>query len=567
MKVIGLFVALVYGFSIVCPPDFHGTLDDGMREIFQTLPMTTGLGCNDTELTLSVNAVAEPIYLRKKDVTTRDEPGNIIVVVSVTPETNVTTQTPIVEEYDVEQHQRSLLTFPDNKAKTVAIYHINSIQNQSTDWVVTGDVDDTTDEGLFTELIGTTLYVISWPNNARYTIFHATGCQHSGSWSMVRYDNEAQRFVIATIDTTANVICVAVAVTPNLSNPFHIFEFQHALFNITDFQFSVWGDYYNACWVNGATQRWCSVMERARMINYNYVDMPRINIIEMPLGNTARSNPLRYAPYATMYQDKNTRGPLINEDAPCGVFSTLQEIGAIKTYLCNDVDFVAGTIHLVDKQINVGSFTAFHSCIPTYNVHGSCKRSFFRYNRLAYFYRNGMEKIAYSFIHYMNGMSMIAWGETTDALITNPQTHHAIYSPYTHGLGAVFLWAPSVAYNCRGDLFMIYNRVTYGTVISLDFSYRLHNDPKGVFRNPATFDAPTYEPSSLAKWGYTHAVMGTIQPRHFYGIGATSDYQAIVLSMRISNVTLTYQYTATDMCGNTQTCIRMVYLTNVDTCI
>ena len=412
-------------------------------------------------------------------------------------------------------------------------------------------------------MIDDTLYLISWPHHRRLNLFYNTSCERASGFSVVRYDEEAQRFVISLINSEHNAMCVAIATSTDLEQPFRIFEFKREGFSVSHYLFSVWGDYYNCCWISNSTERWCGVIERSKMINYNMTDMPKITIAQM---DVMTGSSLMNAHMYTMYQDKFSRGPLINMRAPCGVFSILKEDGTIEIHMCTSVNFMMGTMNITKSFIEVGPFTPYHSCIPIYNTMSSCKNSFSKHHRMAYYYKDGVEKVAYTFIKYLNGISVVAWGETMTPLHMNPVVRHNTYAPYLYGQGSVFMWAPSIAFDCRSDVFLLYNRISYGKYISLDFTYKIKGDPNGVLRNPESFYSPYYEVSPLMKWGYTHAVAGTISPRRFFGVGSTSDQFATIISMRIANVTMTYRYTASDECGNTDSCMRQMYLTNSENC-
>jgi hypothetical protein len=542
-------------FNITCPPDYYGSVEDSSSALFGEMPVVTGLGCNDTEPILCVLQYQEPVYLKRvyPFQSTRDTIS--VAGTSVPCETGVHTETPVTTPV-ILNGKRSVAAFPDNSAKTTLHYQIEVTKNQTVDWQVTGDINDDTNEGLFTEMDGTTLGLISWPHNVKFNLFQNSSCAASAPHSMVRFDNEAQRFVVSTTNVVGTVICVALATGADTTGDYRVFEFQHGSFAITGWYFSVWGDYYNACWMNGGTQRWCGVMERQKMVSYNASDLPKM-VIGRVDGDVDSEEP-----FVSMYQDKFARGPLINTHAPCGVFSVLGS-GVIQTRLCTAVDFETGAMNVTENHVNVGSYVPFNSCIPAGTM---CKTSFYRSHRMAYHYRDGTEKVAYAFIKYYNGISVMAWGETLAPLTTNPTAHHHTFDPYYHGFGHVNMWVPSLAYDCRSNLFVLYNRILYGEIISLDFTFRIWGDPPGTLRNPETFGAPVRENEYLSTWGHTHAVSGTVNPRRFFGIGSTSDKYASAMSTRIANATLTYKYGAQDACGNMATCIRTFHLTNAETC-
>lgn len=572
--VIGYAMAMA-PFTIMCAADYEGSIEDSQRQVFIDLPTINGTGCNDTVPSFFVRQYQEPQFLKSLPVLHTRDMGNMTMPIDgmgFSCENNVQMIMPVIENFTLTDESnngmkrvdRSLVTYPVNKAKTTALYNVNVIRNQTYNWHVTGDVNDDSNEGLFTEMEGDMLYVVSWPHDVRFAILNNTACQQAAPCSMVRFDNDAQRFVVTAINTVGTHICMAVSTSENPLGSYRVFEFTAPSFALKHFYMSVWGDYYTACWTNNNTQNWCAIIERQRILAYA-VDMmlPRIVVTTMSMDGPD----LMYFP---LHQDKSERGPLINMNAPCGVYSVLNpDSYRIDTRLCTSVDFETATLTLTSNHIGVGEFIPFGTCIPIYNVMGSCKQSFNGVIRMAYHYNTGLgmtERVGYTFIKYFNGMSTVVWGETQMSLTTNPMTRHATYAPYAYGYGAVFMWAPSLAYNCRADLFFVYNRIFYGKFIGLDFTYRLRGDPGATLRVPQLFNAPMFEPSELLYWGYTHAVTGSMTPKRFFAVGSTSDQYVAILQMRIANVTLYYEYGAQDICGNIATCIRTFHLTNSESC-
>lgn len=492
-----------------------------------------------------------------------DESSNAGATVSCNP--NITMITPVLQNVTLtnDNSRKRLLTYPDNNGVDEVLYNVDVTRNQTYNWHVTGDVDDNVDEGMFTEMDGDTLYLVSWPHGVKFDIFAGTSCASSKPCSMVRFDQEAQRFVVFAINTVGTHICVAAATSSNVLGSYRVFEFEDGGIHMLDmmhFYVSTWGDYYTACWHSG-TDSVCGMMERARIIDYpTYMMAPRITMAVMAFDNGHM--------YYPMHQDKMERGPLINMHAPCGVFSVLNPaMSRIQLYACTGVSMMNGTFNTTQYHLSVGSFTPYGACIAT--ITGSeCKPSFSVVHRTAYYYSSTLasERVAYTFIKQFNGASVVAYGMTTSSVTMNPMAQHYTYAPYASGGNAVNMWAPNLAFNCRADLFLLYNRILNGYVITLDFTYRLRDDPQGTLRQPSTYEAPLYLPNELSYWGYTHAVSGSMSPRRFFGVGSTSDHYAAVLSMRIANVTMQYEYGAQDICGNVATCIWTVYLTNSESC-
>ena len=128
-----LFITLCRAnFTIVCPPDYQGTIEDSAHEIFELLPTVIGLGCNDTEPVIAIERAQDPIYTKRSTRMMMNAEVSLNGM-SFPCQADVHMQMAVSEEYNdlIDMNaKRSIVTFPDNKAKAMSHYNVEGMRNQ-----------------------------------------------------------------------------------------------------------------------------------------------------------------------------------------------------------------------------------------------------------------------------------------------------------------------------------------------------------------------------------------------------------------------------------------------------
>jgi hypothetical protein len=611
----GLFVGIFVGtgaydaqfqningvFRISCPVDYNGNIEDSILNIFGARAITSGLGCNGREPAVSMVRVGNPQFISKRgspnlkkneimkpknNINTRKQ---LSVIVITSPTVIVP---PVLRPVDPSNPEMPEPTKkrgckkdvkPGKMKKSVIMFPQNGlIQDDHFDYPLvtgsraeddiiyaTGDVSFDKNEGIFSVLNDQELLLLSYPHQTMISLFQNTSCRLASTESMIRYDNEAQRFVMTTTNSLRNTICIAVASSANSTGSYYMYEFYSPELVIRNWYFSVWGDYYNACWINNATTQMCAIFQRSLM--HGSMGSPTVVIMTDLFQTPTTSPPI------SLYQDKSTRGPIF-DNAACGVFLSLNptagSTGHIEIGSCESIDFDMDTTTMSMSSIAFGIPAAQYvfgnqmlsNCIPV-GMCGACKMSFWDSLRVAYYNYGGVEKFAFSFImyHINTGVTKIAWFETTTSVLSDS----SIAAPYFYNpwyYTGYYVWVPSIAYDCRGTLVMSYNRgkPAVGGIIA-EYTYRERSDPIDLLHSPITFDPE--ETPNLNNWGFSHTVTGSTVPRTFFNIILESDtFMGDVQTLRLQNETAQYLYTANDDCGNYATCTRNVNLGSVLTC-
>lgn len=168
------------------------------------------------------------------------------------------------------------------------------------------------------------------------------------------YDRDADRYVAIWPSSGLDTLCVAVSATSSVSGAYNYYSFIGIASSMNRLDFTIWGDYYNVCWNNGADRARCYVLERSNVLSGastpRLVAIPRPSIVEVD-GYQAVATPLH------RHQDGIAKGP--TEIAyPCGVISTITAEGGglINLRTCEAVNFDTMMITVGETITSIGTW-------------------------------------------------------------------------------------------------------------------------------------------------------------------------------------------------------------------
>ncbi len=308
-----------------------------------------------------------------------------------------------------------------------------------------------------------------------------------------RFDHEAGRFVMAVM--AAGRYCIAISSTEDPASPWTLFEFVDVSFSYTNaFEFAVWGDYYQSCWLHSTNQT-CVIFERTAMVVAD--GTPRMLILrnEAELFSISDALSATPPPYP-LHQASQERGTFLNESAPCGAFAIIDvALQSIRMLHCVALNFTTGIISFTPVSVAVtgddGPWLSFQGdeCDgPGYGSPGCIYGlgilpypTFSTYIRMAY--SATASEFAYIFTRRIEANKAGAlWGRMS-AFETAATTYTALDPPHSSYM------VPTVAYDCHNTLFivvlwvpgLISNYTTY------HFAYVLANAPPGTITNTLNF--------------------------------------------------------------------------------
>lgn len=329
------------------------------------------------------------------------------------------------------------------------------------------------------------------------TIFTAAPCSSPSNMREVRYDHEANRFIYVVISST-NDLCIAISTNSNPNSGWTRWTYTNPGSTISSFEFSIWGDYYNTCWINtsGGTLAervaQCWVLDRTAFL----AGAPSPGRVKIPDGVGVSGNATEYTVTKPTHQGASPRGPSITSNAPCGMFITAYSAsGLIEQRLCTSVNF--GGPSIVTSEIvtsytpwdtTVGACTSAYSCVPGNVTNGDIPTDPIRdWPQSSYYFHtpSSLERLALIMVTNANGVdnSKLQWGEFNispgnASIIGLFYREDPVPGTYTTG---THLFAPTVMYDRDLTLFVAFSLSRYGgcpykiTAPVVHF----HNDPPG----------------------------------------------------------------------------------------
>jgi len=412
---------------------------------------------------------------------------------------------------------------------------------------------------------------------------------HDSLPDRVRYDHEAARFVVATLNKRTHYFCLAISTGGHPAAIWTVFEFTdaNAMQYSNGFVFSVWGDYYLSCWMH-TTNQTCVIVQRSVVLTGG---VPKMIILD----NTnlfSVTDPAHYPPPPyPVHQGSSPRGSLINTAAPCGVFAIVDQTQqALRYLLCTGLNFTATlpittvTLGQASNFILTGwdSFRGTPCDGPGYGTPGCLLvkpstsqhyPAFPSYVRMAYYnYGVGDEWLAYGFGHMPfspQNISGVLWGEIpVDSVVASDAIQPSSYDPVLDG-SLTSYWTPVPIYNCYRTLYMVMSSNELNVpATAIRYFYRLAGDPPGEWTgevayipfgisNPAFLIGPN--------WGFPQVVLNPAIPRAIIMSQCTPTafwHQSVGLQ----DYNIEIEYTATDQCNNTHSCTQLIALDATSGC-
>ena len=294
---------------------------------------------------------------------------------------------------------------------------------------------------------------------------------------VLRFDHEASRFVIVMLNKDTNYLCVGVSNTNNPTGGWQVDTFVDPSFTYNrSFEFAIWGDVYNVCWMDALDQHKCVVLDRDALL----LGAPQIAMLSTPLI-TGLNSSFAVPEIGLLHQSNSARGDLLTTDAPCGVFGLLKdESQSLDFLLCTGLNFSApeGIVSFMMKSVPVGWVSGNgEACevpgVGCIGVAGKKKNSLSTRVRFSYHAYSTYDRIAYGFTENILTTSSLVIGDMTDAELlaetTNvPERVPPVFPGYD-------IYAASVHLDCRETLFVAF-KLLGATTESNYVSYRLKTD-------------------------------------------------------------------------------------------
>ena len=578
------------------PPDFY---------------TVTGTGCGGSNITVTVQSESiqynrrrhvPPVKAGKRSMMTIH--NNVTAVnITTTPTTisGVNTTLTMQEACDLynltvaaagSMHKRDLFTYPlpkfERSVPVVGVTQTNNLQNPAEELIVSSDMGP----NYYLEtnnMAGALLYYMSSQDYLTgfgalfiHAIMQPQCVGGMGSAPTVpagvRFDREAGRFVVATLNQFTGTICFSFSSTENPLGSWTAYalgpDFTNFVYpNNEGFEFNIWSDTYSLC--NGVT---CIVFNRAVML----LSQPAEYVI-LDRSTLFPTQPMGYPlpPMHATNQDRDApRTSFMTVDAPCGVFSTIEAAtGTLEVRLCQSIDYMTGmaTFQSLSMTVTGGSWASSVGqpcdCATLLSVN---KNTYSNHVQSAYDKRGRM---AWAWTSGAGSpTTSIAWAEmdTTTLVVSSPTqiTRGALLTPpLTSVSGGNYYFSPKLLYDCYGTLFMSLSAGTSDDNILIPrTTYRLRSDPEGVMRTPADstsplgtqFDTTTY-PSS---WGFPNMVLSTYTgvPRPVHILQAINNGE-VGARIHVARQTHNVTYIAQDACFTTSTCQQTIELLTNGTCV
>lgn len=411
---------------------------------------------------------------------------------------------------------------------------------------------------------------------------------------VMRYNHARGQFVILTLRPATTTMCVIISSTGSPLDSWNAYTFVDTRFtHLRGLSMAMWGDYYTVSWLDAGEAPQTAIFLQSSFTGA--MPMPQVALFDTfyPVPGGGYQVP----PFHPLHQSyfKST-GQLLTTNAPCGVFSMLDDAGGgnLRFYLCQGLDFSSpmpnGTAMFTELVIPVtGGWTSgFNQPCDAYGqgcidsaASGLLLPAYSSFLRTAYHLNGetGEEKLAFVFVNNPAGVSTFKWGELTrtDLLALVPVTPYTVSASTSVFSATADIFAPGIAYDCRETLHVT-GSVPFASKVFLQPMYRLRTDPVGTLRITASsalfnqflaFEL-VVNATNGGRWSMPMLSVDPIRPRrmiHTLDQITTANRHNLwsdVYVLRNQTTVLTVQ--ATDTCGNTDTCTVSLELGTVAAC-
>lgn len=489
-------------FNINCPPMYTGALEENLQDIEAGVATVTGTGCGG-KLNFNLSFVnSSPIVSfakrriskskgnQKVSRTTMEEVPMTAVVIdmeNVTPEhfTNIT-----------EKEEKRDLLFPTPGVFDQSLSSSFGVSGAAAKQSFMYAVNTNMTQQVQQSAIGYQIVVNPFMTLGAAAQFFVNNLFSQGPCSvfgfdgevLIKYDTEADRWVLPFISQDKSQLCLAISTTPDAMGSFNSFIIPLDTPALSGFEFSIWGDHYIWC-QEGA----CHLLNRNGFLSMTPQNMCTVwNTTGLPV------------PLEQGINDRNVGSAFTL--APCGLmYRAVSTDQKIEQLTCTSIDYttcmVAETFSetLYDPwSTAVGSCNASDACIPTaFDFKDPIRDAM----AVGYF----GDTVAWAFSFGANGVdrSKIRWQMGALDASGPPAGYNTIDDgPGTH------LWNPKIVIDPLETLLISYYMTTPSPNLPWrGYAYRLKTSPPGQLTNTARID-----PSNIL---YTQQipVYSTI-PRH-----------------------------------------------------
>lgn len=579
-------------FNLTCDPVVYSDVDilDGIPA-FYTM---TGTGCNSSTVIVSASTTAPSTYA-KKNKNQLHQRNIVSVSSSMTtsvgmPATGVMpvcyNATELFTQFNVTLPtlaKRDLFTYPTAAVKgdgsNLGILYGSYYIDPTQEMIIANAASY--NYTVYAAVIGQGLYsfgTINPPSSMGafiQSIFGGypnciTGTTPMNPFSF-RFDEEAQRFVLFSLNGATNKICAAISDTENPGGAWTVYDFAsdpNYTYGTQGFEVAIWTDYYHLC--NGIQ---CYTFERDPMLiaqPTNVFIMNRTSLFPTPVF------PYNLPIVHPTHQDRGgPRTSFMTTDAPCGVFSTIEaSTGRLEVRLCVSINFTSavatynsfslpvtgGWDNYVGKPCDCAILNngAIHNPVYSDHVHSAYDKA----GHLAWAWQSGGGSTSNVGIAWteLNEFDLLAGPVAIDREIVYPS------SPTTD-----YYFLPAITYDCWSTLWL---HMSHGTSTSsttqLVTTYKLASDPALTMRFPAVALAPSdYYTNTQNVTGFpqTFTVDYTgASPRSLWAYVPVETGE-LGVTMHLERQTHQVLYVAHDACGTMVNCSQTIELFTNTSCL
>lgn len=576
-------------FSIVCPPSYEGNLED--TSVLYSNYSVSGTGCGGSSVEVSfqdANVLArkhiETVQTVRQDVNTTFNASMGISVNDTVVETPFVTDnaTYIMEHFGINVTLSKRYVGLPNDAfvgqNPLTFATFGAAQPIDGREILTSAVGNPQERirmnndnsGLFARILLPS-YTQSFVTLSSIFNAHCYTLLLQYRNAQVIYDYEADRFVIVL--QYGGYICVAVSQTNTITGGFFVYDF----LDVVNFQFTfgfhaeVYGDYYNVCWNYNGTSvvQNCVIFERNVMIVGG--PSPHYIFIQDFLTPLTPGAGFELSPIFPLGQGTSTRGDAILTQAPCGIFSVLDEgNSAMQMGLCSGLDFLTPpyvTMTVKTITINGGWISGYNDPCQVYLggpgcieiTSGGFVNPLSNYIRMSYFNYVSYEGLAFALTTGVGtpGGPSVLWNFANFTEILAGKKGFVT----TNVLPRAFM--PNIALTCRESVILIFENTTTTPPSGayLFSTFRLSTDAPDTLRsNPAqTVPILALTDDGHKSWGLPDLRVGNLPFPRGWSMIAKPFLNGQYWQQYLKNQTLTRTYNASDACSF-QTCDQLVNL-------